>query len=100
MEDQRSEPARTVMTRWGVHNPVRGMDSSGGSAPERVRGNSMDVQRVESYADRVARHAHRVPSTRRARKRLPSESSHSERDDAEVEIQDLRSQLAKERRRN
>eukprot|EP00971_Amphidinium_carterae_P285676 5672277-Amphidinium_carterae.1 len=49
--------------------------------------------------ERSGRYADRVPTTRRARKRLPSESSYSELDDAEAETQEWRSQLAKERRR-
>eukprot|EP00971_Amphidinium_carterae_P012066 237958-Amphidinium_carterae.2 len=90
--DDHLEPARTVMTRWGIHTPVRGMDSTGGLDFVRVSlmGDSMDAGRVERYATRVERYADRALS----------ESSYSERDDAEAEIQDLRSELAKERRRN
>eukprot|EP00971_Amphidinium_carterae_P096966 1919553-Amphidinium_carterae.3 len=36
-KDHRDEPARSVMTRWGVPNPDRGRDSTGGSAPVKGR---------------------------------------------------------------
>eukprot|EP00971_Amphidinium_carterae_P235959 4682823-Amphidinium_carterae.1 len=48
----------------------------------------------------VEDHADMTVSTHFSRKRQRSDASYSERDDAEIEIQDLRSQQVKERRRN
>eukprot|EP00971_Amphidinium_carterae_P274254 5442879-Amphidinium_carterae.1 len=61
MKDHRDEPARSVMTRRGVHNPVRGMDSSGGSAPvkgrpeERMPEECMEDDRVEPVRTAMTR---------------------------------------------
>eukprot|EP00971_Amphidinium_carterae_P148568 2945583-Amphidinium_carterae.1 len=76
------EPARMVTTAWDTPNPIIGTSVSGRLGPDR-----QDVNRVEHHADM------NVP-TRPSRKRQRSDSSYSERDDAEIEIQDLRSQLA------
>eukprot|EP00971_Amphidinium_carterae_P040058 786400-Amphidinium_carterae.1 len=87
-EVHRVEPARMVTTEWDTPNPIIGRSVSGRLGPDR-----RDVDRVEHHADM------NVP-TRPSRKRQRSDSSYSERNDAEIEMQDLRSQLAKERRRN
>eukprot|EP00971_Amphidinium_carterae_P199648 3962657-Amphidinium_carterae.2 len=68
------------------------------SPPGRSVTGRLDLDRRDAYG--VEHHADRSVSTRHPRKRQRSDSSYSEHDDADIEIQDLRSQLARESRRN
>eukprot|EP00971_Amphidinium_carterae_P010567 208848-Amphidinium_carterae.1 len=89
-ENLHMEPARMVTFEWDA--PHSRCDGS-------VTGR-LDADRRVAY--RVVHHTDRIECTNTydPRKRQRSDSSYSERDGAEVEIQDLRSQLARERRRN
>eukprot|EP00971_Amphidinium_carterae_P127947 2534042-Amphidinium_carterae.1 len=76
-----AEPARTVTTEWDTPHPIVDRSVTGWLDPDQ-----RDDYGVEHHTDRSV-------STRHPRKRQRSESSdpsYSERDDAEIEIQDLR----------
>eukprot|EP00971_Amphidinium_carterae_P255400 5070239-Amphidinium_carterae.3 len=81
-------PVRRETAEWDTAHSIIDGSVTGRLDPER-----RVTYGVEHQTDRS------VP-TQHPRKRQRSGSSYSERDSTEAEIQDLRSQLAKERRRN
>eukprot|EP00971_Amphidinium_carterae_P227438 4511093-Amphidinium_carterae.1 len=81
-------PVRKGTAGWYTAHSVSDSSVTGRPDPDRRVTYGVEHQTDES-----------VP-TRQPKKRQRSGSSYSERDSAEVEIQDLRSQLVKERRRN